>query len=240
MSAMGLVWANIHRRPVRTYLTIFSLLIAFLLFTVLRTVAVWFDQGVDMGSVDRLVVTAKYSIIESLPINQRSQILSVDGVEAITHMTWFGGNYQDPRNFFPKYPVEPRSYFDMYPEYKIDPGQLEAFANTRTGAVAPTSMLAQYGWQIGDKIPIEADIYPMRDGSRLWEFDLVGSYTSDAEGGPPPVFLFHYDYFDEARQFGQGSVGWWTVRIGDPEQAPDISSTIRTQPESKIRYSRIP
>lgn len=227
MSAIGLIWANLQRRPTRTYLTVFSLLVAFLLFTVLRTLAVWFEQGVgETGGASRLVVTAKYSIIESLPISQRAEILGVDGVEAITHMTWFGGNYQDPRNFFPKYPVEPRDYFAMFPEYIIDPDQLNAFANTRTGAVAPTGLLEQYGWQVGDKIPIEADIYPMRDGSRLWEFDLVGSYTTEAEGGPPPVFLFHYDYFDEARQFGQGSVGWWTVRINDPERAPEIATTI--------------
>ena len=235
MSALGLVWANLQRRKIRTYLTVFSLLVAFLLFTVLRTVAVWFEQGIgDTGGVDRLVVTAKYSIIESLPVSQRGQILAVDGVEAITHMTWFGGNYQDPRNFFPKYPVEPLGYFEMFPEYIIDPDQLNAFANTRTGAVAPAGMLEQYGWQVGDKIPIEADIYPMRDGSRLWEFDLVGSYTTEAEGGPPPVFLFHYDYFDEARQFGQGSVGWWTVRISDPERAPEISSTIDTLFENSL------
>ena len=174
MSALGLIWANLQRRKIRTYLTIFSLLVAFLLFTVLRTVAVWFEQGIgDTGGADRLVVTAKYSIIESLPISQRAEILAVDGVEAITHMTWFGGNYQDPRNFFPKYPVEPLGYFEMFPEYIIDPDQLNAFANTRTGAVAPAGMLEQYGWQIGDRIPIEADIYPMSDGSRLWEFDLV-------------------------------------------------------------------
>ncbi len=235
MSAIGLVWANLQRRPVRTYLTIFSLLVAFLLFTVLRTIAVWFEQGVsDMSGVDRLVVTAKYSIIDTLPTSQRSQILAVDGVEAITHMTWFGGNYQDPRNFFPKYPVEPRSYFEMFPEYVIDPAQLDAFENTRTGAVAPASLLEQYGWQIGDRIPIEADIYPLRDGTRLWQFDLVGSYTSDTEAGPPPVFLFHFDYFDEARQFGQGSVGWWTVRISDPDRAPEISSAIDAQFENSV------
>ena len=227
MSAFGLMWSNLHRRPVRTYLTLFSVLVAFLLFTTLRTLAAWFEGGAadDMAGVDRLVVTAKYSIIDVLPISFKNQILAVDGVDGVAHQTWFGGNYQDPRNFFPKFPVEPREYFDIYKEMKIDPAQLDAFENTRTGAVVSVDMLERFGWQIGDKIPIEADIYPMRDGSRLWEFDLVGAYEWDTDVGQP-LMLFHYDFFDEARQFGEGSVGWYTVRVGDPDRAPEIAKAI--------------
>ena len=227
MSTAGLVWANLQRRPVRTYLTLFSVLVAFLLFTLLRTLAAFFEGGgVEVAGADRLAVTAKYSIIEDLPMSQRAQMLAVEGVEAVTHQSWFGGNYQDPSNFFPKFPVEPRAYFDMYPEMVISPEHLNAFQNTRTGAVAPLAMLEQFGWQVGDKIPIEADIWPMRDGNRLWEFDLVGYYTSREGETAPPTFLFHFDFFDEARQFGQGNVGWWTVRISDPDRAPEIANAI--------------
>ena len=227
MSALGLMWANLQRRPVRTYLTLLSVLVAFLLFTVLRTLAAWFQGGAaeDISGVDRLVVTAKYSITDVLPISFQNQILAVDGVEAVTHQSWFGGNYQDPRNFFPKFPVEPRAYFDMYTEMKIDPAELEAFENTRTGAVVSVGMLERFGWQIGDRIPIEADIWPMRDGNRLWEFDLVGAYAWENDNGQP-LMLFHYDFFEEARQFGQGSVGWYTVRVGDIDRAAEISKEI--------------
>ena len=227
MTAYGLMWSNLQRRPARTYLTLFSVLVAFLLFTVLRTLTAWFqgDATENIVGVDRLVVTAKYSIIDMLPISFQDQILAIDGVEAVTHQTWFGGAYQDPRNFFPKFPVKPRAYFEMYPEMLIDPDQLEAFANTRTGAVVSAGMLDRFGWRIGDKIPIEADIWPMRDGNRLWEFDLVGSYAWKDDNGQA-MMLFHYDYFDEARQFGEGSVGWYTVRIGDPDEAPEVSKTI--------------
>ena len=223
MNSFALLWANLQRRKIRTYLTLFSVLVAFLLFTILRTMAVWFVS--TDASVNRLVVTSKYSLIESLPISQRRQIEAVDGVQAVTHQTWFGGNYQDPRYYFAKFPVEPRAHFDMYPELIIDPAQLDAFANTRTGAAAPVNLMQQHGWEIGDKIPIEADIYPMRDGNRLWVFDLVASYTWEGNDGNP-AFLFHYDFFDEARSLDQGSVGWWTVRIDDSARAPEIASQI--------------
>ena len=225
MSNIGLLWANLNRHPVRTYLTLLSVLVAFLLFGLLRTLAVWFGSGAMEGaSVDRLVVSAKYSIIDSLPISQMQVIQNVDGVEAVTHQSWFGGKYQDARSFFAKFPVEPRAYFDMFQEIVIDPEQLDAFERTRTGAVVPEDMMVRFGWQIGDKIPIEADIWPKKGGDRIWTFDLVGSYTTDLES--QDVFLFHYDYFDEARQFGEGSVGWYTVRIADPDLAPEVANTI--------------
>ena len=226
MSNFRLVWANLHRHPVRTYLTLMSVLVAFLLFGLLRTLAIWFSAGPAEGaSADRLVVTGKYAIIDLLPINQRNAMLKVDGVEAVTHSTWFGGNYQDPSNFFAKFPVEPRAFFEMYPESVIDPIELDAFEQTRTGAVASADLMQRFGWQIGDKIPIEADIWPMKDGNRIWIFDLVGSYTTDVEG-QGSTLLFHYDFFDEARGYAPGTVGWWTVRIADADRAPEVGKAI--------------
>jgi len=226
VSSFRLVWANLHRHPIRTYLTLLSVLVAFLLFGLLRAVAIWFTTGpADDAGVDRLIVTGKYAIIDLLPISQRNEILALDGVEAVTHATWFGGNYQDPSNFFAKYPVEPRGYFEMYPEVVIDPRELDAFEQTRTGAVASADLVQRFGWQIGDKIPIEADIWPMKDGNRIWVFDLVGSYTTDV-AGQEGTFLFNYEFFDEARDFGPGTVGWWAVRVADPDLAPEVGTAI--------------
>ena len=226
MSNFRLVWANLHRHPVRTYLTLLSVLVAFLLFGLLRTLAIWFTAGpAEDASADRLIVTGKYAIIDLLPISQMNAILAVDDVEAVTHQTWFGGNYQDPSNFFPKFPVEPRAYFEMYPELVIEPDDLDAFQRTRTGAVVPVEFVERFGWQIGDKIPIEADIWPMQDGNRIWIFDLVGTYTTETEG-LGGTFLFHYDFFDEARGYAPGTVGWWTVRIADPDRAPEVGKAI--------------
>ncbi len=239
MSNLDLLWANLHRHPVRTYLTLLSVLVAFLLFGLLRTLAVWFGSAPAEGAAaDRLVVSAKYSIIESLPISQMNVILGIDGVEAVTHQDWFGGNYQDGRSFFPKFPVNPRAYFEMFPELIIDPAELDAFERTRTGAVVAEGMLAQYGWQIGDKIPIEADIWPMANGNRNWVFDLVGTYTAEEGGQPGGAFLFQYDYFDEARGFGRGTVGWYTVRIADPDAAPVVANAIDSRFENSMNPTK--
>ena len=239
MSSIGLVWSNLFRKPTRTTLTVLSVLVAFVLFTYLRAVAVAFSSGgFGEAGIDRLLVSPKYSIIDPLPISHLREIATVPGVDAVTHADWFGGIYQEPRNFFPKFPVDPEGYFDLYPELVISPEHLEAFRTTRTGAVASAGMAERFGWSVGDRIPIEGDIYPLRDGSRLWEFDLVGIYSGQPDDPDPGVFLFQYDYFDEARQFGQGGVGWFTVRVDDTERAPEIASAIDAMFENSINATR--
>lgn len=227
MNKLGLLWANLFRRRTRTLLTLLSLLVAMLLFILLRTISLAFTDGggFSQAGVDRLVVAAKYSIIDSLPLSALQQIQAVEGVDAVTHAEWFGGVYQDGADFFPKFPVDPEAYFDMHPEYRIDPEHLQAFINTRTGAVAPQAIAEKYSWRIGDKIPIQGDIWGKRDGSQNWEFDLVGFYTS-AEDRPPGVLLLHYDYFDEAREYDRGSTGWFIVRLTDSGQAAEVASRI--------------
>ena len=226
MSLLSLMWAGLFRRRTRTLLTLSSIIVAFLLFGLLRSIANVFAGGIDIAGVDRLIVQPKYSIIDPLPIAHMNSIRNVTGVASVTHADWFGGFYQERSNFFPKYPVEPQAWFAAHPEYRIDPAQLEKFSATRTSAVAPAALAAKFGWKIGDRIPIEADIYPKKDGSRLWEFELVGTYEGPVEGITPSEFLFNYDYFDEARQFGQGQVGWFVVRVADPSKAAEVAGAI--------------
>ncbi len=155
-----------------------------------------------------------------------------------THYSWFGGFYQERKNFFPKYPVIPAEWFVAYPELEIATVQLEAFQNTRTGVVAPQEMATKYGWKAGNKIPIEADIWPKKDGSRLWEFDLVGTYRAPSGGFGQNAFLLNYDYFDEARQFGQGQVSSFVVRVADPAKAPEVARAIDAVFENSSNETR--
>ena len=227
MNLLGLMWANLFRKPTRTTLTLASVTVAFLLFMLLRSISAAFDSGVNVGAVDRLIVAPKYSQIDSLPYAQKQQILAIEGVSGITHSSWFGGNYQDPKNFFAKFPVDPLSYFEIYSELELEPADaLQRFAKERTAAVADISLARKYGWEVGQVIPIEATIYPKQDGSRLWEFELVGTFSENGEGADFPLFLFHYDYFSEAAAFGRDQVDNWTLRLSDPQRADVIAQQI--------------
>jgi putative ABC transport system permease protein len=225
---LPLLWAQLFRKKTRTVLTLLSVLVAFLLFGLLEAVQVAFESGADAADAKRLLTTARYSIIEPLPMAHLRRIESVPGVVAAASAAWFGAKYQNESNAFPVFAVDPARYLDMYPEFAIAPGQREAFVKTRTGAVAGRRLADRYGWKVGQKLPLSSEIHARSDGSLSWEFDLVG--TIDAEDpavrGNTDVVLINVAHFDEARQLGRGKTGWYIVRIADSEQARTISAEI--------------
>lgn len=226
MKYLGLVWKNAWRKKIRTTLTILSIFVAFLLFALLNAIGHAFTAGEDVANAERLVVIDKVSLINSIPISYENRIASTPGVESVTHASWFGGYYQDSRNQFPQFPTDPVSYFAMYPELEISDEQREAFSATRTGAVVGHELATKYGWAIGDRIPIQSTIWPKSDGSRTWEFDLVGIFSNADPRASTAFMLMNYDYFDEARQYGNGSVGWYVLRINPGADPVEVSRTI--------------
>jgi len=244
---LPLVWAGLFRRKTRTILTVLSVAVAFLLFGLLEAVQTAFEAGVDAADAKRLVTTARYSIIESLPLAYLGRIERVPGVEAVAYADWFGARYQNESNAFPVFSVEPDRYLDMYPEFVIAPAQRETFAKTRTGAIAGKRLVDRYGWRVGQKLPISSEIYPKTDGSLGWEFDLVGILDADdpTQRGNTDMVLINVAYFDEARRFGKGKTGWYIVRVADSGRARTISAEIdrlfanspdetKTQPEKEF------
>ena len=176
MKYLHLVWAALMRRKTRTLFTLLSVLAAFLLFGLLDSVHSAFTAGSrDVAGVDRLVTISKVSFTLSLPKSLYERIQAVPGVKAVTYANWFGGIYQDPKNFFANIAVAP-NFLSLYPEFVIPPEQVKAFHDTRTGAVVGASLARQFGWKIGDKIPLQATIFPQKDASNTWTCDLVGIF----------------------------------------------------------------
>jgi putative ABC transport system permease protein len=225
---LPLLWAQLFRKKTRTVLTLLSVLVAFLLFGLLQAVQVAFESGVDSADAKRLLTTARYSIIEPLPMAYLRRIEAVPGVVAVAFADWFGAKYQNESNAFPVFAVDPARYLAMYPEFTITPVQREAFARTRTGAVAGRRLADRFGWRVGQKLPIASEIYPKTDGSLGWEFDLVGVIDAEdpAVQGNTDMVLINVAYFDEARQFGKGKTGWYIVRVADSERAKAIGAEI--------------
>ena len=227
MRFLFLVWKNLFgRRRVRTIFTLLSVMVAFLLFGILMTIRAAFTMGVEVAGADRLMVMHKISIIMPLPISYEERVRSTKGVRDVTHATWFGGYYQDPKNFFPQMVVEPESWLRMYPEFVLPEDQKKAWFADRTGAIVGRTTAVRYGWKVGDRIPLQGTYMRHKDGSPTWEFTLDGIYDGDKPGVDTTQFFFHYQYLDEARQGFQGLVGWYVVRVDDPQQSADVAQRI--------------
>ena len=247
MRYLPLLWAGLFRKKARTILTLLSVCVAFLLFGLLHAVTVAFESGANSADARRLLTTARYSIIELLPLAYLRRIEQVPGVVGVAYAEWFGAKYQNESNAFPVFAVDPGRYLDMYPEFMIPHNQRETFIKTRTGAVAGARLVQRYGWKLGQKVPLSSEIHPKADGSMHWEFDLVGIMDADdpAVRGNTDMVLINGAYFDEARQANKGRTGWYIERIADPAQAKVIAAAIdalfmnspdetKTQPEKEF------
>ena len=229
MKYFGLIWKNVWRKKIRTLLTMLSVVVAFLLFAALSAIGYAFKGGEDVASAERLVVIHKISLINPLPQSYKNRIASTPGVHSVTFASWFGGYYQDPRSGFPQFPIDPYEYFAMYPELKMPQEQLEAWARNRQGAAIGREIADQYGIEVGDRIPIQATIWTMMDGGRTWEFDVEGIFETDDPRGSTAYLLFQHDYFEEARAFGKGTVGWYIIRVAPDADPVQVANAVDMQ-----------
>ena len=226
MKYLPLVWRNLTRRKTRTIFTILSIAVAFVLFGVLAALNVAFSQGVELAGNDRLIIQHKVSLIQLLPESYQARLETTPGVVDVLHQTWFGGIYQKPSNFFMQCPVVPARLLKLYPEYVLPADQKKAFLSDRTCAIVGRQTANRFGFKVGDRVPIQATIWRKKGGATNWEFNVCGIYDGDKKGVDTTSLFFNYEYFDEARQFGQGLVGWYVIRINDPAKAPEIAERI--------------
>jgi putative ABC transport system permease protein len=229
MKYFHLVWAALFRRKTRTLFTLLSVLAAFLLFGLLDCVRLAFtNAGGSIVGADRLVTFSKLSFTMSLPKSLLPRIQAVPGVAEVSYANWFGGVYQEPKNFFANEAIAP-NFLDLYPEWVLPADQRKAFKETRTGAIVGASLAKKFGWKLGDKIPLQATIFPRKDGSNTWDFDLVGIYhVRDPKlKSQENVMFFNWDYFYEANQFSVGAnVGWYAIKLADRSRGDAVAQAI--------------
>jgi putative ABC transport system permease protein len=245
---LHLVWAALLRSKTRSLLTLLSVVAAFLLFGMLDSIRVAFNSSGAVVGANRMVVVSRLSITQMLPLALESQIENIPGVKKSVYAAWFGGYYQEPKNFFANFSVSP-DFLDLYPEYILPAEQRKAYEEDFTGAVVGETLAKRYGWKIGDTIPLQATIFP-RKGSNAWTFKLDGIFRvedSKLQGQEQQMF-FHWKYFDEANDFVKSKVGWYVVKLDSGDRAAQVAKAIdalsdnsdhetRTQSEEQFSQS---
>jgi len=221
MKFLPLVIANLFSKKIRTTLTIGSFTVALFLFGLLVIVRGAFSQGVDIAGADRLVIINKTSLIQPLPLSYRDRLLRIPGIKQVTFQNWFGGVYQDEKNFFPQFAIDIDNQRAMYPEFVVAEDQWKAFVADRQGTIVGKSLADRFGWKVGDRIPIKGTIY-----TGQWEFNVRGIYNGTRAQDDTTQFWFHWDFLEERRAFGKGDVGWYVVRVNNPDQSVQVAKSI--------------
>lgn len=218
---LPLLLANVTRKKVRLLLTVGSYAVALFLFGLLSAVDGAFSQGVEVAGADRLIVRNRTSLIMPLPYAYRDRMAALPGIRTVTFATWFGGIYQEERNFFPNFAVDPDHYLETYPEFRVDPAQWADFLKDRQACVAGRKLVERFGWKVGDRIPLKGTVWP-----GVWEFNLRAVYFGTRPEDDESQFWFRYDCLEERRPWGKGTVGWYVVRVTDPVRAAAVARAI--------------
>jgi len=228
MFILRLLLKNAFRHKLRTILTMVGLIVAICAYGLLRTIIDAWYAGVDGTSSVRLITRNSISLTFPLPLSYADRLRNVDGVTGVSWSNWFGGVYITERNFFPQFAVEPASYLALYPEYVLKDEEKKAFILDRQGAIVGRKLANQYGWKIGDQIPIRGTIFP-----GTWTFTLRGIWDGVDAKTDESQFLFHWQLLAESnrKRFKRSAdyVGVYVVRINDPNNAPLVSERIDAQ-----------
>ncbi|HTS13999.1 MAG TPA: FtsX-like permease family protein [Candidatus Limnocylindrales bacterium] len=226
MKFSGLIFANLFRKKARLLLTIGSFAVALFLFAFLAVVKGAFSRGADIAGADRLVTINRISIINPLPLADRDKIAQIPGVKAVTHNNWFGGIYQEEKNFFPQFAIDPENQRKVMTELVVPEDQWQTFLKDREGAIVGARTAARFGWKIGDRVPIKNVSY---GPSNTWEFNIDGIYHSEKQGGDESQFWFQWDRFEEGvPESFKGNVGWYVLKLDNPDDAVRVAKTIDT------------
>jgi putative ABC transport system permease protein len=228
MTRSGFVIANLFRKRTRTILTLLSVIMAFLLFGLLQSVNTIFSAGASFVGATRLIVQARVSFTSPLPLSMLPKLEAIPGVARVAYSQWFGGVWQENTPLI-MFSIDPLRHHDIYPEYVMPEAQWQAFANTRTGMIAGKMVAEQYGWKVGQKVPISSNIFPQKNGSKAWAFDLVGIFDGKDENWRKrtTIVYMQHDYFDEANQFGmKGRTNFFILKLADSSRAEAISKTV--------------
>jgi putative ABC transport system permease protein len=227
MNDFVLIRKNLFRKKLRAGLMLLSILIAFLIFGVLAGFERAFNAGEDLAAADRLMVVNKINFTQPLPIAYYNRVGAIEGVRQATHFNWFGGYYQDPKNFLVVMAVEPESYLAVYDDQIAvsDEGR-QAFLRERTGALVGEAMAKKWGWKVGDRVPIMSNIFTQRNGSRTWDFTIVGILTPRKPQIDTNFMVFHYAYFNETQNLGKDLIGWMALNTTSPSANEQVTKAI--------------
>jgi putative ABC transport system permease protein len=213
---------NTMRNKTRTVLTVLGVTVAVVAFGFLRTVIGAWYIGIEQSSNDRLITRNATSIVQTLPISYGAKIEKVPGVSVVSYGNWFSGIYKEPKNFFAKFAVDAPTFFQLYPEFLLKDEEKAAFLAEKTGCIVGEKLAKQYGFKVGDTMPIMGDIYP---GD--WKFKVSAIFTGKEKVTDTSSMYFHWKYLEETVEPAQrGHAGFYYVGIKNPDQGPAVSKAV--------------
>lgn len=231
MNDATLIRKSLFRKKTRASLLILSIMTAFLMFAVLASFARSFEAGAGATEADRLITVNRINFTLTMPIAYWGRVQQVDNVAAVTHASWFGGYFQEPRNMVQAFAADVETYFEVYPELIAVEGDTASVLARNDCIALGRDLASQFEWTLGQRIPLNSNIWRKVDGSAVWEVDVCMIFDSEDQDVPTNYLIMNYDYYNESLGFNQDQIGWMILRTGDPalndQVARDVDALFR-------------
>jgi putative ABC transport system permease protein len=222
---LKLILKNALRHKLRTGLTLTGIVVAILAFGLLQTVVHAWYAGAEGTSSARLITRNAISLVFSMPLSYQAKIRAIPGVNGVAIANWFGGVYITEKNFFPQFAVQAENYFPLYPEFVVNETQMKSFLHDRKGALVGRKLAQEYGWKVGDVVPLRGTIWP-----GTWEFVVRGIYHGADKKTDEHQFFFHWEYLNETAKLHYprraNLAGIFIVGLSDASRAAEVSNAI--------------
>lgn len=220
---LPLILRNIFRNRRRTILTLASTAVSLALLALLVALYQGFFHGEDTSPSEalRLVSRHRVSLTQSLPASHQARIRSIPGVDQVSAWSWFQGTYIEPKNFFARFAVDPDVIFKIRQDWTAPPEQIEAFLRNRTGCAIGQKIADDYKLELGERMTIVGDIYPV-----TLELTVECIYQH------PPLtecLVFHREYLREllpATSDSRDAVGTYLILARTKEDVPRIARAV--------------
>lgn len=226
MKALAFVVHNVRHNRARAVFTLGSVVVAFLLFGLLLPLNRLLHARIDLANANRLITVNSASMMRPLPVSYGERIAKVPGVELVSNFTFFGAFYREPANAVAALATEANRFAHMVDEVRFrKPADLAAWIADPASVAIGRQLADRMGWKVGDLIPIYSSIYPRADGKPVWIFRVAAIFDAAGAHGSTDSMVLHYRYFDRARAFGNGTVGWYSLRV-DPRHAVAVAHAV--------------
>ena len=222
-----LVKIGLIRKRLRTFLTIMSMFVAFVLYGSLNTLSGLFTGSIEGLSADNIIVMPRYSMLGKLPYSHVNYIETLEGVEEVMYMDFLISDSIESMMEGVAYAVSP-NFFDVYDRFEATEQAILALKSNPNATIVGQLMADQKGLRIGDRLNTESSSLNI-DGTNNWSFEVVGFYTAKQIKGDELGAIINWPAFDEARMSEKGTLGTIMVKATSPEVGEKISKQIDEQ-----------
>ena len=224
MTWAGFVLRNLLRHPLRTALTTLSVALSIFLVCAVLTLPSALNALFERtSSKARISVHHEAGLTYWLPLSYVQRVKAIPGVAAVNQFSWFGGIYDEPKNMFPNFAIDPETVAGVWPDYGIAPEALERFRRIRNGALVGEETFRRFGWHVGQEVTLRGTVFPVD-----LSLQIVG--VIPAATGNPVMLWFNRKYLEEAMapRGGMRLVGMLWLRAERPEDVDGILRTVDT------------